>query len=547
MSKITQYLNEHVLGEVTNNEAVCDRFSRDGSVLSIKPELIVHPRVTNDIRKVARFSWQLAEKGHVLPLTARGGGSDKTGASIGKGIIINTLAHLNNIIFINPKSKDQFVHVQPGVTFATLNETIKSHGMIVPTYPTSAAVSTIGSAVANNYSGPLSGRHGQTGDWVKRLEVVLANGDLIETTRINRHELSKKKGLQTFEGDLYRKIDGIIEDSQPVIADKISKFGQDITGYPGIAKVKNRDGSFDLTPLFVGSQGTLGIISEIVLRTDFYNVDESIIVAAFGDAAVARNAANIISAIQPAELTYIDAELFNIARTHGKKFTFFGVDESKNIGAVLYISFNDFSNGPRHRKVKKTLKKLAKLGGSTILTNVDHANEELYAIREVSSVILQPESKEESMPSLIDGSSIPTERREELITALNELADKHHISLPVSIDWLNGVVRTRPLLQLHQVGDKQKVFKLIADYLELVAKLGGSMSVESGEGRLKATAAYAQLDESVLDVYTQIRLAFDPFGTLNPGVKQKTDLKTAVSTLNHDYSGADFAQYSPQA
>ncbi len=547
MSKITQYLNEHVLGEVTNNEAVRDRFSRDGSVLSIKPELIVHPRVTNDIRKVARFSWQLAEKGHVLPLTARGGGSDKTGASIGKGIIINTLAHLNNIIFINPKSKDQFVHVQPGVTFSTLNETIKSHGMIVPTYPTSSTYSTVGGAVANNYSGPLSGHYGQTGDWVKRLEVVLANGDLIETSRISRHELSKKKGLQTFEGELYRKIDGIIEDSQPVIAEKISKYGQDVTGYPGIAKVKQRDGSFDLTPLIIGSQGTLGIISEIVLRTDFYNVDESIIVAAFEDAVNARNAANLLVQYKPTILEYIDGEIFNIARTHGKKFSFFGSDESRTVGGVLFISFNDFSSSARHRKVKKSLKKLVKLGGSTVLTDKDHSSEELYAIHEVSSVIMQPESKEESMPSLIDGASVPTERREEFITALNELADKHHISLPISIQWLNGIIHTRPSLQLHQVSDKQKVFKLIADYLELIAKFGGNMSAESGEGRLKATAAYAQLDESVLDVYTQIRLAFDPFGTLNPGVKQKTDLKTAVSTLNHDYSGADFAQYSPQA
>ncbi|NCQ54040.1 FAD-binding oxidoreductase, partial [Candidatus Saccharibacteria bacterium] len=99
MSKITQYLNEHILGEVTSAESVRQRFSRDGSVLSVTPELIVSPRVTNDIRKVARFSWQLAEKGHVLPLTARGGGSDKTGASIGKGIILNTIAHLNNIIY----------------------------------------------------------------------------------------------------------------------------------------------------------------------------------------------------------------------------------------------------------------------------------------------------------------------------------------------------------------------------------------------------------------------------------------------------------------
>ena len=544
MSKITQYLNEHLLGEVTSNESVRERFSRDGSIMTITPEIVVYPRVTNDIRKVARFTWQLAEKGHAMPITVRGGGSDKTGASIGKGAIVNTTAHLNNIIYINMKSKDQFVHVQPGVIIKNLNDTLKSHGMIMSAYPNSAAYGTVGGAVANNSGGPLSGKYGQTGDWVKRLEIVLANGDLIETTRINKHELSKKKGLQTFEGELYRKIDGIIEDNQELIVDKISKFGRDNTGYPGIAKVKQRNGSFDLTPLLVGSQGTLGIISEIVLRTDFYNIEESIIVVSFNEALVARNAADLLVSLQPSALEFISGEMFDMARGYGKKYPFFDADTSKSVGAVLFVSFNDFGDRARRHKVKHALKKISKMN-ATVFTSENHSIEELYAIREVSSVILQSESKEESLPSLIDGASIPSDRREEFITALDELAKKHHIDLPLSIDWLSGVIHARSALNLHQVSDKQKVLKLIADYMELVVKCGGSMSTESGEGRLKATAAYAQIDADILDIYDQIRAAFDPFSTMNAGVKQKSDLKTSVSHLNPDYNLADFAQYSP--
>ena len=137
MNKIAQYLNEHILGEATSSEPIRESFSRDASILSIMPEIIVNPRVTNDIRKVARFTWQLAEKGHVLPITVRGGGSDQTGAAIGKGIIINTVAHLNNIIYISTKSKDQFAHVQPGVNFGNLNDVLNSHGMTIPSFPSS--------------------------------------------------------------------------------------------------------------------------------------------------------------------------------------------------------------------------------------------------------------------------------------------------------------------------------------------------------------------------------------------------------------------------
>lgn len=545
MSKIAQYLNEHILGEAIDAESVRRRFSRDGSILSIIPEMVVHPRMTNDIRKIARFTWQLAEKGHILPITVRGGGSNQTGAAIGEGIIVNTIAHLDKIIYVNPKNKDQFVHVQPGVGFGTLNEVLKSQGMIIPTFPSSSAYSTIGGAVANNISGPSSGLNGSTGDYVTRLEVVLANGDLIETNRINRRELNKKKGLQTFEGELYRKIDGIIEDNQKLISEEIHKDSNDNTGYPGIARVKRRDGSFDLTPLIIGSQGTLGIISEIVLKADFYSDEESIIVASFDNSEAARDAADIISPLQPAALDVIDSELFDIARTRGKKYPFCNAESNKCEEAILFISFNDFGDRARNGKMKQALKKLSKLRTS-VFTSEDYSIEELYSIREVSSIVMQPESKEDTLPSLIDGASVPIDRREEFITAVGELAKKHHISLPLHIRWLNGIIHTRPTLNLHNVSDKQKTFKLIGDYIELVAKFGGDMSAESSEGRLRATASYAQINKDLLDVYKQIRTTFDPLGTLNPGVKQESDLKTMISKLNPDYNLADFAKYSPK-
>lgn len=544
MNKVAQYLNEHILGEVHSSESVRQRFSRDGSIFSITPELVVHPRVTNDIRKVARFCWQLAEKGHVLPITIRGGGTDKTGAAIGKGVIVNTIAHLNNTIFISLKNKDQFVHVQPGVNFGELNNILKSHGMIIPTFPSSSAYSTIGGAVANNTGGSRSGRFGLTGDWVIRLEIVLANGDLIETNRINRHELSKKKGLQTFEGEIYRKIDGIIEENQQVISNKIANNEPDNTGYSGISKVKNRDGSFDLTPLLIGSQGTLGMISEIVMKTDFYSKDESIIVATFDSPEVARDAADLMVSLQPTTLDMFDGELFDMAHEHGKKYIFSEHYLDRKVGTVMYISFNDFGDRARNHKMKQALKKLSKIE-TTIYTNSDYSDDELHAICEVNSVILQPNDKGESRPSIIDGVSIPATRREEFVVAVRELADKHHISLPLHIQWLNGVIHTRPTLNLHVVSDKQKTFKLITDYIELVINYSGSMSAESGEGRLRATASYAQLDDDELDIYSQIREAFDPFGILNTGVKQKSDLKTLVSNLDPDYNLADFAQYSP--
>jgi FAD/FMN-containing dehydrogenase len=534
MNKITQYLNEHILGEVTSNKSVLEKFSKDGSVFSIKPELVVSPRTTNDIRKIARFTWQLAEKNRPMSMTVRGGGSDKTGAAIGKGIIINTLSHLNNIIFVSLKNKNQFIHVQPGVNIRGLNEILKSHGMIITGSFKSDAYSTIGGAIANNYE--------NIGSLVSRMEVILANGDLIETSRIGKHELNKKKGLQTFEGEIYRKIDGIIEDNDKLLSSQNKEIANN-SGYFGITKVKQRDGSFDLTPLIIGSQGTLGIISEIVIKTDFYNPDESILVATFENAQAARNVANSLMQLSPKILDIIDGRFFDKATEMGKKYVF--SDDISDVNSVIYLSFNDFSEGARRHKIKKTLKIINKLNPDTkTFTSYEKPIEELYAVREVSSVILQPEVNEDSLPPLVDGIAVPAQRLEELITAINQLAVKHHIELPIYINWLTNTIDTRTALQLHNVSDKQKVFKLINDFAEVTAKLDGNMTANGGEGRIKTPAIYAQTDTELIEIYKQIRETFDPFSTLNPGVKQASDLKTLISYLNPDFNLSENAKYS---
>ena len=262
MSKVAQYLNEHLLGEVTTNEHIRRQYATDGSVLRIVPDMVVYPRTTSDLRKIARFSWQLAEKGHKLPITVRGGGTDQTGAAIGSGVVVDTRAHMNEIFEVD--AKQRLVRVQPGVTFKALNDALRLHGLCIPSYPWLQAHSTVGGAIANNGGGILSGKYGTTGDWIHQLEVVLSNGEVLQTGRQSKRDLGKKKGLQTFEGEIYRNIDNLMNDNDALL-DNIAVDYRNNVGY-NVVDVKRKDNSVDLTPLFVGSQGTLGIISEVIMK-----------------------------------------------------------------------------------------------------------------------------------------------------------------------------------------------------------------------------------------------------------------------------------------
>ena len=542
MSKVAKYLNEHILGEVVTEPAIRARFSTDASVLTMTPEMVVYPRITNDIRKVARFAWQLAEKGHILPLTARGGGTDDTGAAISRGAIISLTAHMNSIFEYDAKQK--LVRVQPGVTVGTLQAALALQGMTIPALLDDSGLATMGGAIGYNTAGAAYGRYGATDNWVNQLEVVLANGDILQTERFSKRDLNKKKGSQGFEGDIYRKLDALIDDNKELIESKLFD-SSDTVGYSRIRDVKQKDGSFDLAPLIAGSQGTLGIVSEMILKTDFSREFPAISILTFSDSNDARDAVDAIAKLNPAFLEYFDAAFFDEALAHGKHYAFYDeATKDSGVATVLIVGFDDFSERARHKGIKK-LTKIAEQLNAGITSSSDEQAKELAIARDVTSFVLVPIVAGDSTPPLFDGVFVPSERFEDFSVAVGVLAAKHRVSLPIYARPLDGIISTRPHLQMKKVGDKQKIFKLLDEYAALVAAHNGSLISQANEGRLKSTIAHKQLDDDVKDLFNQIKNIFDPFGILNPGVKQPSELKQLVADLRISYDTAAMADYVP--
>jgi FAD/FMN-containing dehydrogenase len=531
MNKIAVYLNEHLLGEVNSSRALRRRFSTDASVLTITPEIVAFPRVTNDVRKIARFSWQLAEKGHVLPITVRGFGGDTTGAAIGKGVLINTSAYLNEIIQLAPK--DRLLHVQPGASLESVDAALKWQGLaLIGSKRRENRDATVGGIIANDSLGV----NGSMADSLEKLEVVLANGDLIETGKLSKRELSKKLGLQTFEGEIYRKLEGLLEDNEAVIKQIAADKTPDNTAYKGIASVRSKDGSFDLTPLFIGSQGTLGIISEIVLKADYFSNDSTHAAIVVNSLQTGRDLSDRLSELQPSELMIYEGELFRRAAKQGVQFAALG--DVSQIGAVVYIRFNDINDRAQSNKLKK-LRKLLKKASFGAVDSTERAEEEFDVITGITRSLHLGATDEAISIPLLDGSYIPADRREEFEKGFEELARKHHQEMPVALNVLNGTYEVFPVLKLDSVGDKQKLFKLLVDYATLVDSCRGAFASDGAEGRLKANAAWSTLDADQVALYEQLRLIFDPFKTLNPGVKEKNDTRTLVGALRTVYDPSD--------
>lgn len=529
MSKVATYLRGHLSGEVSTRLDVRDALSTDRGVLRIKPEIVIFPRSTNDIRKVARFSWQLAEKGHVLPITARGAGTDTSGASIGKGISLVMTAHMNHLYEYDPKQK--LVRLQPGVSIDTLNKALGLYGAAIMPFVGSHGMGTVGGALASAVAGPYAGKYGTLDGVVEQLEVVLANGDVLQTGRVSKRELSRRKGLQGLEGDIYRGIDGLIDEYADVL-DTLN--ANDAVGYNTIADVKQKDGSFDLTPLFIGAQGTLGIVSEMILRAEYRSLSSDAAILVFDNANTARDALDSLVQLSPALLDYFDAALFDLAHVHGKTYEWYErAKETIKPAAVVVAMFDDFTERQRAKHLKKLTKTYGASADIVLTTAEGAAADELLTALDVTYYTELPDKAEQASPDVFGGFHVPTGRLEDFTKAITALAHKHHVLLPLSGHVVTNTYRVHPMLDLKKVGDKQKIFKLMEDLTKLVYSHSGTMIAEGGEGRLKGGFIYAELDKRLVELYGEIRKVCDPHGIFNPGVKQANDVR-GLSEQLHD-------------
>jgi FAD/FMN-containing dehydrogenase len=535
MSKVAHYLQEHLMGEVMISQDARRYFATDASVLSLVPALIVYPRNENDVRKAARFTWQLAERGRVIPITARGAGTDLTGAALGSGIMMAFPAHMHRILELDNKSG--LVTVEPGANYAKVQQTLHTHDRFLPPYPASVEYSTIGGAVANNSSGEKSLKYGDTRDYVRSLRVVLANGEIIETGRLNKRELGKKLGLATFEGEIYRAVDALLEENQELIEKtSVTAVTKNAAGY-FLSDIKRKDGSFDLTPLIVGSQGTLGLVTEITLETELYNPSTALVVAHFDDLEKAQAAILELRDLpdMPSAIEMVDDQLLSVVDK-------LNPNQLKDVVAkpfprvVLLIEFDSSNERNQKKMLKKAQKLLEKLGASCQVEHDPLEQEKLWKIRQASaSVVAHAEGNIKALPIIQDG-IVPPERFREYLEGIYGIFARAHLQAAVWGHAGDAHLHVQPFLDLSQVGDRQKAFRLMEEYYNLVVSLGGSIAGEHGEGRLAAPYLVKQYGPELYSVFQKIKQIFDPYGTLNPGVKVNVSTDSVKALLRPGYS-----------
>ena len=539
MSKITNYLNEHLSGDVVASAEARRQFSTDGSVLSLTPNLIVHPRVADDVRKIARFTWRLAERGQVLPLTARGAGTDVTGGAIGRGTILSFPAHMAQIMEYDLKL--HLIRVQAGITLGTLDRAVSTNGMRLPVSSGTSRVATVGGALATNLPGRQFAKYGCMRDWIDKLEVVLANGEIIQTGRISKRELNEKKGLQTLEGEIYRSIDSLIEDNPDIISAISSTSVLDGGGY-ALDLVRGDNGSFDLTPLFIGSQGTLGVITQAILRLVDLPTDDGLIVAALTGEENLADLTNRLADLEPAAMEFIDGDTLNLVHEI-TGYQSWNEVTSKLPYALLFVEFDD-------KHAVKKLRRAAKIVDSAgileakVATDPADINDLMTIYDSVSTITNHNDNGLAAIP-LVTEMSVPTEDLFDVVDQVRAVLKRNHVQAGVWGNLGAGLISIRPLINLANLGQRQVVFRLLDQFSGIVDKCEGSLAGCNGAGRLLEPWVRGQYDKETAEVFNQVKKIFDPYNVLNTGVKDDSLGRSEVlAMLRQTYHQDNLAQYN---
>lgn len=522
MNKIAKYLNQYITGAVYGGLPVLDGYATDRSILKIRPKVVAVPRTTRDIRKLIRFSNQLALKNFKLPVTARGTGLDKTGAAIGPGLIIS-MEKMDRIQEIDPRGR--LVRVQAGVTLGNLNSALSLHGLTLPV--AGDPRQTIGGLLANDHIGPLAASHGTLSSHVSQAEIVLSGGDVIQTERLSPRRLKKKKDTPGFEGELYRQLDNFLSDNSEVFAD--IKPGTR-SGYATIPQIRSKNGSLNLLPAFFGSQGTLGIVTEVILSCELASGLPQYFVAAFANINAALHFVSQANDLRPGEVNVYDVNLFREALEFGKKFH--PIKSLPENGVVVTIVIDDLNKRHRANKLRKLTLSLPKS------TRFAVSDEESYPaflkLQSILSVYLNSSFRNFRVP-LTDDAFVPNSQLKKYFSGIVELEHKHKISLPVFGSALTENYSIRPEIDLASEAGRQFALTFLREYNELVASCDGSLAGGSAEGRLKAVFTSAFFDSELKELYQEFKNIFDPNHILNPDIKHDANLRSVVRSLRTSY------------
>ena len=453
-------------------------YAEGAGIYRILPAAVAIPENQDDV--VALVGQ--ARESH-LALIPRGAGSGMAGGNVGQGVIVDLSRGFSDLV-IDPHSRS--ARAGASVTWAELNDAAKPYGLRLPPDPSSGAFATSGGMVATNAAGARTVRYGSIRGWVEAMEVVEADG----TVRTVRRGMGN--------GEKF----ALTADSRRLIADRFPQTRKNSSGYA----LDRFAASGDEVDLLVGSEGTLAIVTAVHWRLDPIPPDVAGAALGFADLESMTEAVPYLVSLKPSALELLDQSLLQF------------VPDAPKVACLLLVEFERESAAAARGVVGDAVRAL-KQSVSHVETAVNRAGlEKLWSVRREASPALARLPPTQRSLQLIEDGCVPLGALGVYVAGLRSAADRRGIPVAIFGHAGDGHIHVNTLPDTTRDGWREALRGLFDEVTDLLIRLGGVPSGEHGVGRLRAGILERFYGPEVMQLFRDVKHAYDPLSIFNPGV-----------------------------
>ena len=483
--------------------ATLKAYSVDASIYKIPPQVVVLPETEEEIDTVMEYAVRAG-----VPLTPRAAGTNLTGSAIGSGIIVD-ISRMNRMLEVN--REEQWARVQPGLVLSEFNKQLAPHGLMYGPDPSSGDMCKLGGMVANNSAGPHTLRYGSVKDNVHTLRVRLLTEGWLDAKAVDIGGATHASLLNQYAP--LRAVWAMLQQDQAVIRAKRPKVSKNSSGYNVFDLVEGLErGVFDVPKIFIGSEGTLGIMSEAKVRL-VKRPDATVTgLIHFRHLEGMGEAVPHLLELVPNALEVMDGNTLDLIGRdrHGIPW---------DAASTLLIEFNEGEGADRRERLQEMCRTFP-LTGEVRLASDPAQQADLWKARKALYPTLYRFDPLKKPINFVDDVVVPASRTGELIRYLEEYFGRQTVSVAIFGHVGNGNAHIVPLLDLHN----QRDFDLMVEahreiHQTVLTRFDGSICGEHGDGRVRAETVRLMYGEEVYRLFVRVKQAFDPQGMMNPGVK----------------------------